>query len=223
MWKSNKKISQRRGPSLVGAKKWKKNPIAQRARAVGAVANKGPELKFYDLQITPTVPVSSSVWSTISNMFTPVRGDDATEREGRSLSVKSILMRWNVSMTTTSAGGGNFRIVVIYDKSPNGALPAVTDIFQNNVQNSPLRLDYKDRFICLVDEYTPCLGISTNFSLSGKIYRKLNLQFEYNGNNFGDISDQTTGALYLLASQNGGVFTTAPTISVRCRTRFQDN
>lgn len=223
MWKSNKKISQRRGPSLVGAKKYKKNPIAQRARAVGAVATKGPELKFYDQQTTPVVTVSSSVWSVVNNIFSPVRGDDATEREGRSLSVKSLLMRWFVSMTSTSAGGGNIRIVVIYDKSPNGVILAVTDIFQNNLQNSPLRLDYKDRFICIVDEYTPCLGISNGFSHSGKAYRKLNLQFEYNGNNIGDISDQTIGALYLLASQNGGVFTTAPTVSVRTRVRFQDN
>lgn len=223
MWKSNKKISQRRGPSLVGARKYKKNPIAQQARRVGAVGSKGPELKWFDTQSTPTITVNSTAWTTPVLLFAPVRGDDAIDRDGRSVTIKSILMRWTATMNAASTFGGPLRFCIIYDHSPNGAALGVTDVFQNNFMQSPMRLDFKDRFILVADIYTQPLSQTGTICDAGKVFRKTNLQVEFNGNSLGDIGDITTGGLYLLVSQTGNIGGAAPIFNCRTRVRFQDN
>lgn len=227
MWSQKSKISRRKGLSLVQASKARKNPVAQRAKQIGAI-NSGKmknELKFYDVAVAPTLVAGSSAWDGGNWVCIPVRGDDAVDRDGRSITLKSILLRYTWNLQTTSIGGSNARIVIIYDKAPNAAAAvSVTDVFQNNLQNSPLRLDYKDRFLCIADVYTDVISANGNFSVSGQIYRRLpNLQMEFNGNTVGSPTDVTTGLLMVYTAQNGYIATAAPFLNYRVRTRFVDN
>lgn len=227
MWSSKNKISRRKGLSLVQAKKANKSPTVRLAKQMGAyVSGKTKnELKFYDLAVTPTLVAGSSSWDGGQWVCIPVRGDDAVDRDGRTVTLKSILLRYTFNLQTTSIGGSNLRIVIIYDKAPNAAAGlAVTDVFQNNLQNSPMRLDYKDRFLVIADVYTETISVNNNFSVSGQIYRRLpNLQMEFNGNSIGSPTDVTTGLLWVFTAQNGYIATTPPIINYRTRTRFIDN
>lgn len=59
------------------------------------------------------------------------------------------------------SGYSPVRVVIIYDREPTGALPAVLDIFETSSILSNLNLSNSDRFMVLVDSME---GDWANFS-----------------------------------------------------------
>lgn len=221
MWK--KKVANRRGPSLVGAKKYKKNPIARQAVRVGAQATKGvPELKYIDSLLALSAGVSSSAWTLGQLLNGCTRGDDITNRDGREIMLRSLMFRWTFQMSPTGTRGCNGRILVVYDRQANGGL-SITDVLQNDSFYSMMNINNSDRFIILADVVTDPVGATANFSSSGKVYRKLNLVSKFNSNDTGTITDFVSGSIYLFACQDGGAAASAPQITIRTRVRFDEN
>lgn len=220
MWK--KKVATRRGPSLVGAKKYKKNPIARMGVRIGAQATKVPELKYIDSLVSTSVAAGSSSFSlgTLLNGLT--RGDDISNREGREVMLRSMTIRWTFSLSASTIRGCNGRFIVVYDRQANGGL-SVVDVLQNDSFFSMMNINNSDRFIILADVITDPISTTGDFTVSGKLFRKLNLTAKFNSNDTGTISDFISGSIYLFVSQDGSAVTTAPLFACRTRVRFDEN
>lgn len=147
-----------------------------------------------------------------------VPGAAGYQRVGRKISMNSLAIRgWVYFAQAGAAPTFDFlRMLVVYDRQPNGALPALADILLDctsagataTESTSNVNLNNADRFKILKEQVwaTPGAaaaaaysGINENTPLEFKIYLKLNgLETHYNNGVAGTIADITTGALYLI-------------------------
>lgn len=96
-------------------------------------------------------------------------GSSFFNRVGRKIEMKSLHIHGKILARTGAAGNLNanasntqeyVRFVVFYDRQTNGALPALTDVFQNtdnqgnnyNTVYSDINLNNRERFLILMDE-----------------------------------------------------------------------
>ena len=102
--------------------------------------------------------------------------------------MRSLLIRWNGCLAQTSVAGSGLRMVVVYDKQTNGALPATTDVFAADQMSSPMNLANNRRFEVVMDEEIPCVGTGGPQAWNIKRYVKLNHVVEFNQVNGGTIA-----------------------------------
>lgn len=135
-------------------------------------------------------------------------GTGATNRIGRRIKMKSILLRWIFTLQASSDGlvgngmvPGFIRILIVMDMQANGATPAVSDILVNagNVALvSPLNLDNRERFRVIYDKFRlidPQGPGNTIFN----VYKKLDNQVTFNAGNAGDQGDISTCAMWVIS------------------------
>lgn len=117
------------------------------------------------------------------------------------------------------AGSGlSIRIMVVYDRSPNGVTPVITDILNADTFVSPQNLSNVDRFVVVSDKIYQTALDGGGTQTIGHCYLKMSL--DTNCVNTGStIADISTGALWLFACQSGGP---ASTINIHQRLRFTD-
>lgn len=130
----------------------------------------GGEIKAIDV-IGPGNPASQIQWPlatfstanpiTVLNLISP--GSSMFNRIGRKVSMKSIHIQGFFNWNFLDNPGGQFaRIMVVYDKQTNGAVPNITDILQDqcnntggdapiNVATSGVNLNNRDRFEVITD------------------------------------------------------------------------
>lgn len=209
--------------------------LVRQARLVGAStkSSSSPELKNVDAGNTLTINSGLSTWSIPQLLNGLSQGAGSDERIGRKVTLKSMLFRYVFSVTGTPTAGTHtvapIRIVLFYDKAPNGIAPIMTELFTQSNINSITNLGYKDRFIILRDWYPfEEIGYAPTWdngfwSVAGSKYIKLpNLdqQFVGTGNTIASIG---TGAIYWswVTTANTIVPTTSR-IDVASRIRFTD-
>lgn len=88
-------------------------------------------------------------------------GSSFFNRIGRKIEMKSLLIELNITPVSAarSTGADTLRILVIYDRQTNGAVPAISDILQDTEQNgtnttvmtSNINLNNRDRFQIIRD------------------------------------------------------------------------
>lgn len=165
----------------------------------------GIERKNID-DTAPKITTGVATW-TINCLNDVVQGTTATTRIGRKILMKSI----NIQGVVATSTGNAARILIVYDKQSNGALPAATDVLTSNTLMAMQNLDNRDRFIILADilPYEQEENISNPSASSGfgwKRYIKCNLETIYNGT-LGTIADITTGSLLIMTNINGATIT----------------
>ena len=143
-------------------------------------------------------------------------GTDYNTRIGREVTMTSYYNRLFISDITNVQ---LVRCMLVYDKQPIGALPAITDILQYNNANSPNNLNNRDRFVVVSDKVYTISPQGTEIRFAKK-YKKLRTVTTYNNTGAG-IADIATGALYFVAFAFNNVATT--TLSGYSRVRFVDN
>ena len=159
-----------------------------------------------------------STWA-ITCLNDCAQGTTATTRIGRKILMKSILVQGSIVSST-----GNFaRILIVYDRQPNGALPQATDVLTSNTNMAVRNLDNRDRFVILADifPYEQEENLSNPSANSGFAYKrfiKCNLETIYNGT-LGTIADIMSGSLLMMTNINGATITGESGIQ---RTRFVD-
>ena len=167
---------------------------------------------------------SSAKWTTavttwtISVLNDVAQGSSAITRIGRKILMKSILVQG--SLTNSNAFG---RILIVYDRQPNGALPAATDVLTSNTMMAVQNLDNRDRFIILADIFPYAQDESLAGEINGapmcyKRYIKCNLETVYGGN-AGTIADINSGSIIMMTNCNGGTVANESGIQ---RIRFVD-
>lgn len=153
----------------------------------------GIEQKFYDTSLTPTT-ISNS-WTggeldpaTVSCISAPAMGDGPSERDGRKIVIKKVLVRGTVkfnNLQTVSPNNNAFpvhaRILVVWDKQTNGTQLSAEDVVvsQSRQYLGFRNLEYSSRFTVLMDKTITLerkaavgttsdavfLGVSENFEL----------------------------------------------------------
>ena len=172
------------------------------------------EKKFIDVQtIYNAWNVSRSYIVLLNGVAT---GTDYNTRIGREVTMTSYYHRMFITDATNIQ---QVRCMLVYDKQPTGALPAITDILQYNDANSPNNLNNRDRFVVVSDKVytTSPQGVEIKFV---KKYKKLRTVTTYN-NTGATVGDIATGALYFVAFAFNNVATT--TLDGYARVRFVDN
>lgn len=180
---------------------------------------RGPEKKNIDTFFAVTSPVNSA-WSVPTQLNVSPTGTNQNQRIGRSILMTSIQLRYNL-LRSGSNGPSQARIVVVYDRQSNFSIPLATEVFNTDVNISPLNLTNSDRFVVLFDELTDSMQ-SSSLNISGYRYRKIGLEAIYNGNQ-GASSQVATGGVWLWISNNGGTtIGTTLDCDIFTRVRFTD-
>lgn len=155
-------------------------------------------------------------------------GGGPSERIGRKLLNKSLLLRYRTVFSTGTGFPNRARILVVYDKSPNASLPTVTDILSGSTFNAGTSLSNSHRFVIIVDEMTEqnMAGAATanpgECAFSGQIFRKFRLETHYNALTTGDQNNITGGAFYFLYALDSNVPAGDYTTAIFSRIRFID-
>lgn len=183
-----------------------------RQAAVGELKN----VDFVDLTALGTASTGVSV-GLINGIAT---GPNTDERIGRRVTMKSLWVRWNFTMQSTSVGSSPFRILIVYDKQCNGgSQPTVTTVLATNDINGMKNLSNEKRFVTLMDEYISPIGTGGPQSVIGQRYLKLNHEIEFSGT--GNTSASiATGAVWVYIWQNGGITVAGPASNFQTRVRY---
>lgn len=177
------------------------------------------EVKFFDTDVidpAASLPVIGSVTASEPGVaFTGItvvnkvlQGASSYNRIGNKIQIKSIQFR---ATLFTSAANGQARVMIVYDRQPNGAFPGIQDILSDNISTAPgyhsgVNMANRERFLIMRDQFLNFSSVGeTNHTLNMFIKTKSDTTFKASGNTIGDIS---SGALYLVAFASGAVYMT---------------
>lgn len=186
-----------------------------------------PEVKFADYpevadpgDLSTSTPVPLNTTGYIHCINAVAQGAGPNCRIGMRIEMISCNLRYFVRPKATTTKSGNFRVALVYDRQPNGAVPAYTDIFQTYTAGtatyataaSGVNLQNKNRFKVLYDcihqfyPVTDTAGVLTNNAWSStndstNVQRfvripQLITEFDYVGT--ADIGSVRTGSLLLV-------------------------
>lgn len=178
-------------------------------------------MKDITLAITAGVTAASNA-ANVTFLNGVAQGVGAGQRVGRMIRMKSLLLRWMASFAPTTAGASALRLLVVYDRSSNGAAAAATDILVANTIAAPMNLGNASRFLTLIDELVPCLGGSTPAVAISRFIVLDDLPVEYSGTG-ATTASIATGAIRMFVWQDGNIITADPTVTAYSRIRFEDN
>jgi len=164
------------------------------------------------------------------------QGTQIDQRVGNKIQISSIRIKASIIIAGTGQTFDGIRIMVVYDRNPNGAYPTISSILSdsgivegamstaNTNFASSQNIAYKDRFLILRDQLLTIDPDSSNvIRYDTFIKRKLETNFK-SSSNPGVIGDISTGALYLIAfneyTSSSVSYTTLQHVS--CRIRYND-
>jgi len=182
------------------------------------------EVNYVDL---PLASYNLDSNGTITLISTIAQGASVNQRIGKRAFYKSLLIR-GLAFTSTTTTFLDAVFLVIYDKRPTGALPAITDIltsvspsaFMNDNNTGRFEVIRRQDFTMIGNQLTPTTGKEAQ---NVDLYIPLNkrpITFESAGT--GAIGDIDSGALYLVTLSSVVAGSNAGILRVSCRTRFTE-
>lgn len=177
------------------------------------------------------------------------QGTGIAQRDGNKISMKSLRLRLAMifAKAVVQANTTNVRVLVLYDRQPNGAYPAINTILGESLQSntigtgtmySNLNPNFFERFRVLMDKQitlqpfdstavtgTSCTGTTDPSSFKIDEFLPLkDLETLYNGTaNPLTIAQITTGALYIATFGDAAAANQPWAITGTARLRFHDN
>lgn len=152
------------------------------------------------------------------------QGTTATTRIGRMIKMTSLYFKLVFCVSSTSVLAEAIRVLVVYDKQPNGAALTAANVMEVDTLTSPVNLGNQRRFKILYDQTKACIGTAgpqnVVFAVKAK---KLNKLVEFNTGSTGNIGDIQTGSLYMIVYKTGTLATTNETVAFYSRVLFSDN
>lgn len=130
------------------------------------------------------------------------QGTTSTTRLGDKITVKSLALRINIALGALEATGCSVRIIIGYDRKPNGALPAITDILEADDLQAAYNTvgPNRGRFQFLTDRTIDFDSAQARWS--DKFFLKKDLQVIYNGN-AGTVADLDKGSIFIASLADG--------------------
>lgn len=186
------------------------NPRRSNTSLVNQADLKGPEKKDVSTATNAVALPATATFSTPVLLNGCAQGNTGTTRIGRRTLMKSVLFRFYFNKGNTDV----FRLLILYDKQTNGALPATGDVVNTTDFHAPLNLANSDRFVTVFDKIVNTADMSMD-----TLYRKVNLETVFGGTGSA-VADIASGSLiYMVAPAIAG---TTATLSFSCRVRFTD-
>jgi hypothetical protein len=179
--------------------------------------------KFINTEMHYVDASGATVASTTTPVFTLLNGmqlgDTSTTRTGQSIKMDKAYFRFYINGNATSIQN-IVRVLVVFDKQPNGAIFAIGNLLAQTTPISPLAMGGQNRFVILFDE---TFALSTNGA--GVVYSTSTLNSNqhvmYGQGNVGDVTDINTGSMYMIHFSDQ--VANPPTISWYNRIWFVDN
>lgn len=210
-------------------KRARKGPAPSEARIAARVIKRmqrAVEKKVIDIAAGGYV---CDTTGTVTLMNGVAQGTDFDDRIGRKYTNVTAQLQGSIQPLDTTTGPTHCRVMVIYDKQPNGALPAITDVLTASTSNAFMNLNNRDRFVVLCDHNVTIGGVSNtatqSFAQSPSVftvnwYKAIKLETICDGIT-GGVGDINSGTIFLLtigdqAPGQGGSFVGA------LRIRFTD-
>jgi len=225
-----------------------RNPIVRLNRSVGYSGfynqSSKPEVKSVDIGVIAQVPSTTGLIEVVNLIQT---GSGFWQRIGRKIKLKSLHITGSWDATGTGAGAQEYnRLLVVYDRQCNGAVPSIADILQNVDQTGTptsnsrcnINLANTERFMIIRDfrfaaSSSGTAGLSVvqqQMQPQDDQNNKINwfiplkgLETLYSANSspavVGDIS---TGALYIVSIGNVSAATAGFEFTYSARLRFMD-
>jgi len=195
------------------------------ARALQRAPGMQRETGFVDLALAG---YNMDTTGSIVLIATVPQGAGVSQRVGKKIVWKSLQCR-GVVQNNSAAAGTDDAVLIVYDKRPTGALPAITDILTtansiafNNDANSGRFTILKRMDFALVGAPSTTTGTESSY-VSADFYLPLkNLPCNFKAAATGAIGDIEQGALYLVTVGNQAAGTSAATANLAFRTRFLD-
>lgn len=194
-----------------------------RGRRAGSAMS--PELKYVDTAISQVCDTTGAI--TLLNTVPQGAGESA--RIGRKINIRSIECHLRTGAEATTVVN-QFRWMLVYDRQPNKALAAITDVL-NSVDPNALKNDQnRERFLVIKDKTGKVIGNNTTAGQQTdctinvfKYYKRCKLPVVYGTAGTGAIGDITTGALLLLTCGQQAAGTSDNNLVGNVRIRFDDN
>lgn len=193
--------------------KFQRGPAVQHATPIlKCIDHAGPGTAL-TLNSTAQVTQVIGIGGGTPNGGWPLIGAGIFNRIGNRITLKSLHIVGQVALSANAGAGVNeyLRIMVVYDKMPNGTQPAYADIIadQDNLgvlvssSWSNSRIDNRDRFKILMDDRVDIpSNSSTSGVISGAQEAVLDYKNECNVNRFIRLNDMET---MFKASVNGAL------------------
>jgi len=214
----NKSVAQRRLANAV--RSIQRNNIAPGlVRAGGRLPSAAGELKNVDATSTALI-VAAQTTATLALLNGITQDSTANGRIGRRVTLKSLYVRFQMSLAPTTAGNSPIRLMIVYDKQTNAAALTAAQVLQADAIVNPNLLDNSRRFVTLMDWESDGIGTAGPGAIHHTFYKKLNLPMEFNTGTTNVVGSIVTGSIYVLAYQNGQLITANPTQAFYSRIRF---
>ncbi len=168
-------------------------------------------------------PAFTSSWQQV-HVTAVATGDDEFSREGDTMLVDELRLRYIISSATALGSAAACRVVLVQDRQSNGASPSNNQIFtQNNSVKAHQDPTFSRRYRILFDRTHMLNEFASNTSVISKTHGKFvrryksELKVRYIGASSA-VTDISSGAIYLLyICDNPG---NPPSINYEVLTRF---
>lgn len=214
--KSRKANAYKKKRSSSGVKKSRKSFLNQ------VDTTTRPEQKNVET-VSTMVPPLTATFCTPQLINGSAQGSAQNEHVGRKAIMKKVQLRYIYNSGSAGGQQSQVRILVVYDKQANGALPSVGDVLASSATyNSFMNLANSDRFVVLCDEICDSTQ-SSQLNISGSRYIKCNLETIFGGTTSG-ISSINSGSIFIMAANNSDptIGSSAGTIYFTTRVRYTD-
>jgi len=176
----------------------------------------------------------------------PIQGAGLFNRVGNRISLKSLHLVGQLFPTTNSTTGvaEYLRILVVYDKMPNGAAPAIADILADQDETgtlttstwSNMNLNNRDRFKILMDDrihvpnnsagqegdqFAAVIDYKGEYNIN-RFIRLQDLETMFKASSTGQLSDVSTGNLWLVTIGNVASSANGYQLRWNARIRYTD-
>lgn len=195
--------------------------MSTRSMARKALMSVDTENKYLDFFATATNIINTGTVVLLNGID---EGSDPTQRIGRSIRMKSLLLRTRTITSDNAAVIAQvMRYMVVLDKQPNGVLANADEILNDISDNlavplTPLLPANFKRFRVIRDFNVVMNKEGRNLVVT-KHFIRMNIKPRY-GTGGATITDIATGALLLVVLSDDSVATNAPVSSVYTRLRF---
>lgn len=203
------------------------------------------EIKTLDVPLQTDLISTTAVFTLLNLME---EGTSFFNRVGRKIMMKSIRITGGLALSGLAVINANqdyLRVMVVYDRQPNGSAPAISDILQNvdlggtssttsyaglNMNNSERFLVIQDTRLNIPNGYVQSLneGTASIIDYNGTMqnmdrFSKLKgLQTHFKGT-AGSITDVASGALWLVTFGNIAPGTAPYNLIWNARLRYHDS
>lgn len=182
------------------------------------------EVNYVDLA---TAIYGANSTGTITLIATIAQGASVNQRIGKRAYYKSLLVR-GFCYAGTAGIIADAAYLIVYDKRPTGALPAITDIltstsstaFMNDNNTGRFEIIRRKDFMIIGNGTTPQTGMESMNIDEFVPLNKRPITFESVGT--GAIGDIDMGALYFVTVGSVPMGATSPLIEATFRTRFTE-